>query len=289
MEPALSKPLYRFGPYEADEQTGELRKHGRLIRLPGQPYQILLMLLAQPGAVVTREAIRQCLWPDGTFVDFDHSLNSAVNKLRDTLSDSAAKPRFIETVAGRGYRFLAAVEVVTATPPIPLKPVTSGVPAPSQAIPAKREGSSRPWSLLTTREDLPPPENVSVARTLFVLAQVMYLCFYIAALANLAEIQQLLTVATEWHLQFFIALIASAAIGIAIRLFLLSAVGFRTPGFERKFLRLFPLLLALDCAWALSPFLMVLHIGVGLACAATAALLLVPFGERTLVLMSSRD
>ena len=100
---------FRFGVYEADAQTLALRKHGRKLRLSGQPFQILLMLLRANGDLVTREDVRQALWPDGTFVDFDHSLNSAVNKLRDTLSDSATSPRYIETVPRKGYRFLGPV------------------------------------------------------------------------------------------------------------------------------------------------------------------------------------
>ena len=273
MEALPPNQLYRFGPYEADEVTGELRKHGRKLRLPGQPFQILLMLLASPGEVVTRETIRQRLWPDGTFVDFDHSLNSAVNKLRDTLSDSAVSPRYIETLARRGYRFIASVEVGSSQ--LPARP-----PLAEHAV----EGTPATRSLLTSREDLPPASKPLV-HTLFLLAQILYLCFYIAALANLAEIQQLLISLTDWHLQLFIGLIATAAIGIAVRLFLLSAAGFRVPGFQRKYLRLFPFLFTLDCLWALSPFLMMRHIGAGLAFAATAALLLLPFGQRTLVLM----
>jgi DNA-binding winged helix-turn-helix (wHTH) protein len=273
METLPPKQLYRFGPYEADEVTGELRKHGRRLRLPGQPFQILLMLLANPGEVVTRETIRQRLWPDGTFVDFDHSLNSAVNKLRDTLSDSAASPRYIETLARRGYRFIGTVETG------PSKHAAAAAPA---GHPVESSASNR--SLLTSREDLPPASKPLV-HTLFLLAQVLYLCFYVAALANLTEIQQLLSSLTDWHFSLFIALIATAAMGIAIRLFLLSAAGFRVPGFQRKYLRLFPLLFVLDCLWALSPFLMMRHIGAGLAFAATAALLLLPFGQRTLVLM----
>ncbi|MEO8725771.1 MAG: helix-turn-helix domain-containing protein [Acidobacteriaceae bacterium] len=253
-----------------------MSKHGRRLRLPGQPFQILLMLLESGGELVTRDEIRQRLWPDGTFVDFDHSLNSAVNKLRDTLSDSAAQPRYIETLARRGYRFLAPVEAVAAAVTTPSAPVPGVQPPPPSR------------TLLTSQQDLPQASKPLV-RILLLLAQLMYLGFYIGALANLAEIQQLLISLTDWSSQLLITLIATAALGIAIRLFLLSAAGFRAPGFKRKYLRLFPLLFLLDCAWALAPFLMMRHIGFGLAFAATAALLLVPFAQRTLVLMSSLD
>jgi TolB-like protein/Flp pilus assembly protein TadD len=97
----------RFGTFELDLRAGELRKQGVKIKLQEQPFQILAMLLEQPGQVVTREELRSRLWPADTFVDFDHSLNKAINKLREALGDSAEKPQFIETLARRGYRFLA--------------------------------------------------------------------------------------------------------------------------------------------------------------------------------------
>lgn len=97
----------RFGPYEVDFRAGELLKNGRKIRLQDQPFQILVMLLEHPGGVVTREELRQRLWPTDTFVDFDHGLNNAINKLRDALNDSADAPRFIQTLPRRGYRFIA--------------------------------------------------------------------------------------------------------------------------------------------------------------------------------------
>jgi TolB-like protein/DNA-binding winged helix-turn-helix (wHTH) protein/Tfp pilus assembly protein PilF len=103
----------RFGPFEVDFRAGELLKHGRRIRLQNQPLQILAMLLEQPGEVVTREELRQKLWPSDTFVDFDHGLNNAINRLREVLGDSAENPRFIETLPRRGYRFTGLVESVT--------------------------------------------------------------------------------------------------------------------------------------------------------------------------------
>ena len=105
-----NSPVIRFGAYEADLRTGELRKHGLRIKLQDQPFQILAMLLERPGELVTREQIQQKLWPSDTFVDFDHSLNTAIRRLRDALSDSADNPRFIETLPRRGYRFLGQVD-----------------------------------------------------------------------------------------------------------------------------------------------------------------------------------
>jgi TolB-like protein/DNA-binding winged helix-turn-helix (wHTH) protein/Flp pilus assembly protein TadD len=107
----------RFGTFELDLRAGELRKHGLRIRLQEQPFQILAMLLEQPGEIVTREELHKRLWPADTFVDFDHGLNKAISKIREALGDSAESPRFVETVARRGYRFLAEVKIAD-TPPI---------------------------------------------------------------------------------------------------------------------------------------------------------------------------
>jgi Tol biopolymer transport system component/DNA-binding winged helix-turn-helix (wHTH) protein len=106
-----------FGPFEADFQRVELRKHGTKIRLQAQPFQVLAALLENPGAVVTREELRQRLWPENTFVDFEHGLNVAVTRLRQALGDSSENPRYIETVAKRGYRFRAVVERRQPPPP----------------------------------------------------------------------------------------------------------------------------------------------------------------------------
>jgi TolB-like protein/DNA-binding winged helix-turn-helix (wHTH) protein/Tfp pilus assembly protein PilF len=102
----------RFGAFEVDVRAGDLRKHGLRIKLQEKPFQVLAMLVERPGEVVTREELRQRLWPDGTFVDFEHGLNTAVNKLREALNDSAESPRFIETLPRRGYRFLYPVNGV---------------------------------------------------------------------------------------------------------------------------------------------------------------------------------
>ena len=101
--------LVRFGAFELDLRTGELRKSGVRIKLPDQPFQVLKTLLERPGDLVTREELRQRLWSAETFVDFEHGLNAAVRRLRDALGDSADVPRFIETLPRRGYRFIAPV------------------------------------------------------------------------------------------------------------------------------------------------------------------------------------
>src|SRR5665213_2791498 len=101
---------YRFGVFEADTATGELRRQGVRIKLNTQPFQILAMLLERPGELLTREQISRELWPDGTFVDYEHGVNSAINRIREALADTASNPRFVETLARRGYRFIAPVE-----------------------------------------------------------------------------------------------------------------------------------------------------------------------------------
>src|SRR5258705_4886280 len=104
-----SPPTVRFGTFELDLQTGELRHAGQKVKLQEQPFQVLATLLEHPGKIVTREELRSTLLPEDTFVDFDHSLNAAIKRLRDALSESADASVFIETLARRGYRFIAPV------------------------------------------------------------------------------------------------------------------------------------------------------------------------------------
>ena len=99
----------RFGTFEVDLATGELWKSGRKLKLTGQPFSVLAILLERPGEVISREQFQRRLWPD-TFVDVDHNLNTAINKIRETLADSKERPRFVETLSRRGYRFIAPIE-----------------------------------------------------------------------------------------------------------------------------------------------------------------------------------
>src|SRR5712692_3120373 len=101
--------VVRFGSFEVDLQSGQLRKHGVRIKLQQQPFQILNMLLERPGELVTREEICRRLWSSDTYVEFEHGLNAAMTRLRQALGDSADNPRFVETLARRGYRFIASV------------------------------------------------------------------------------------------------------------------------------------------------------------------------------------
>jgi DNA-binding winged helix-turn-helix (wHTH) protein len=114
--PAGEMRTVRFGTFEVNLTTGELRKQGVRLKLQDQPFQVLTMLLARPGQLVTRDEIRQKLWPSGTFVDFDNGLNAAINRLREALGDSAENSRFIETHPRRGYRWITPVELTHSLP-----------------------------------------------------------------------------------------------------------------------------------------------------------------------------
>ena len=117
MNPVTSHArLVRFGAFEFDRHTLELRKHGLKIKLSGQPMEVLAMLLASPGDLVTREELQKRLWPHDTIVEFEHSINAAVKTLRRALGDSADAPRYIETLARRGYRFIGRAESIEPTP-----------------------------------------------------------------------------------------------------------------------------------------------------------------------------
>ena len=111
-----SCPVFRFGPFEADVQAGELRRDGAKVSLQEQPFQVLAALLERPGEIVRREDLRQQVWPEDTFVEFDHALNTAVKKIRIALGDCANSPEYVETIPKRGYRLLVPVQVVEPWP-----------------------------------------------------------------------------------------------------------------------------------------------------------------------------
>jgi cholera toxin transcriptional activator len=262
--------LLRFGVFEADLAAGELRKNGARIRLQEQPFQVLTSLLQNAGQVVTRDYLREKIWPADTFVDFDHSLNTSVNKIREALGDSASSPRFVETLARRGYRFIAPVDGSAAESAAAQNQGTrAGTPAPHELHPELH---------------VPFPRR-GLVRALFALLQAMYLIFYVSGLAHLRAAER---VASDflpgWKALVIVgAVLVTGAVGIPLRFYLLSAVGFDFRKLGGTFVRLFPFVLALDQLWAIAPFLLVPQIGVGLAFAATATLLYVPFSERTLV------
>lgn len=291
--------VFRFGIFEADRRTGELRKQGRRLSLQGQPFEILIMLLERPGELITRAEIRERLWPEGTFVDFDHSLNTAVNKVRDALGDSAGNPRFIETLARRGYRFLAAVEAVDGARSdvrgqiaevngVAHQPERRGMPATEidrEKVPAVDQRAET-WGILTSPHEMPNASH-RVVRSLFFLLQVMYFCFYVISLARLHAVEEIVGGALSRPMWVVVALIITAVVGIPTRLYLMAGVAFNAPGLREKFLRLFVVIFPLDELWALAPFLLVRQVGYGLALGMTAILLYVPFAERSLMLMGA--
>ena len=118
MQPSIRPSRVRFGSFELDPAAGELFRNGVRIRLQGQPLQVLVTLLERPGELVTREELRERLWKGETFVDFEHGLNTAVKKARQALGDSAESPKFIETLARRGYRFIADFQVSAPSTPV---------------------------------------------------------------------------------------------------------------------------------------------------------------------------
>ena len=287
--------VFRFGAFEVNEATGELRKQGIRIKLHSQPFQILVMLLERPSELVTREEMRQRLWGEDTFVDFDHGLNTAINKLREALGDLASQPRHVETVSGRGYRFIAPVTLAGPVAKTSGKPVASpGNVASSLAIsnPASPSDDGLETfgrTLLAAPHELPHAPRILV-RTLLLLVQAMYLAFYLGALGNLPEI---LDIFSDAHLPspstLIALLVTTAVVMIPVRLFFFAAVAFDYQHLPAKFKKLFPILLCMDIVWALSPFLLVHHVSLGLALGMTAALIYMPFAQRSLVLMYARN
>ena len=280
----LPKLRYRFGVFEVDTATGELRRHGLRVRLHTQPFQVLCLLLARPGEMLTREEICRELWPEGTFVDYEHGVNSAVNRLREGLGDKASSPRYVETLARRGYRFVAQVERVgePVAGPFAAAADAPGLPLAPIAEPDEAGLFDR---VLARPEDLPASSR-RVVVTLFVLLQAMYLGFYVGTLANLTEVADLVA-ELRMPQQVFAGLVVTAALLIPVRVFLACGVLFRAPGLRARLLRLWPFLLAADLLWALAPFLLLHHISFGLALACTTVLVYAPFAQRSLVLMGA--
>ncbi|MGP8260361.1 MAG: winged helix-turn-helix domain-containing protein [Acidobacteriaceae bacterium] len=277
---------YRFGVFEANAATGELLRQGIRTKLNAQPFQVLCMLLERPGELLTREAISQELWPDGTFVDYEHGVNSAVNRIREALGDTASNPRFIETLARRGYRFVAPVERIDLDKgPSPSVP-ESADSASSEQVAAAIELESDPLSRILASPQELPKASYPVVQTLFVLFQCMYLSFYVGALANLPEIEELFS-PLQKATQAFTVLIVTAAVLIPVRAFVLTAVLMHAPRIRKQFLKIWPFLLVLDELWSLSPFLLLHHISIGLAVSCTALLVYSPFAQRSLVLMGA--
>src|SRR5690348_14054667 len=268
---------YRFDNYEADLRAAELRRNGNRLKLQMQPFQVLVALLERPNDVVTRDELRQRLWPEDTFVDFDHGLNTAMVKLRDVLGDSASSPRYIETIAKRGYRFLGSPEAVPDQSPatasraaaesqVP-QGITSSPPANAPIV------AGKPAVEPAVESSLPRASRGS-ARTLFILTQIMYLIFYLSALFRWENTYQASFMA--WGRvgsAAFVVYMATALVGVAVRLYLISATAMDYHLLGDKFRILTPGLFVLDMIWALSPLLIQDRIGLGFALGACAALI----------------
>jgi len=289
--PQKNARVARFGLFELDLSAGELRKGGVKLRLQGQPFQVLAVLLERAGDVVTREELQQKLWPSDTFVDFDHSLNTAINKVREALGDSASSPRYVETLSRRGYRFIAPVQAPLHTP----EQAGARTEAPSgHRVIASGEGSAPapaastdPPVAMHPELDVPIPRR-AITRGLFALIQVMYLAFYLTALFRLHDVQAVADLFLPlWGANVLaVTVMVTAGVGIPLRCYLMSAVGFDHQRLGEKFRQIFPFVLALDQLWAVAPFLLIQEIGLGAAFAVSAALLYLPFSERTLIRMA---
>ena len=274
---------YKFDEFEADLRAAELRKNGNRLKLQLQPFQVLVALLERPKEVVTREELRQRLWPQDTFVDFDHGLNTAMVKLRDVLGDSASKPQFIETIAKRGYRFLGAAEAISDQP----APAEAQPSAPAEAISSPASNPNlKPLSSTPEGDSALPRTNRNTARLLFTFTQVMYLIFYLSALFSWENTYK--ASFNTWGragATAFVVYLATSMVGIAVRLYLISATAMDYHLLGSKYRLLTPALFVLDMIWALSPLLIADRIGLGFALGACAALVYMPFAQRTLMKM----
>ncbi len=178
MDVANSPPsrVMRFGAFIVDLRLGQVHKHGVRLQVQEQPFQVLAMLLERPGDLVSRKELHQRLWPADTFVDFDHGLNAAINRLRECLADDAERPRYIETIPRRGYRFIATVEQDLTAPPTP---VTAELPAPPVSSSKRAVWIARwpfavmlagllcaaiafGWNVLRSRQRRPPIRSIAV-------------------------------------------------------------------------------------------------------------------------------
>ena len=274
---------YKFDDFEADLRAAELRRNGTRLKLQLQPFQVLIALLERPKEVVTREELRQRLWPQDTFVDFDHGLNTAMVKLRDVLGDSASSPKYIETIAKRGYRFLGSPETVFEQG----QPVTE--PQTPQPLP-QTQPQTQTAAATQSAESALPRTSRGTARLLFILVQVMYLIFYLSALFSWENTYR------ASHLAWrgagntaFTIYMATALVGLAVRLYLISATAMDYHLLGQKFRILTPALFVLDMIWAMAPLLIQDRIGFGFALGACAALIYMPFAQRTLMKMVQKN
>ena len=259
--------VIRFAEYQADLRSGELSRQGHRLKLQEKPFQVLAALLTRPGELVTREELRQSLWPADTFVDFEHGLNTAVNKVREALRDSATNPRFIETLPRRGYRFIGAI---------------AGEPTVATEVQLTTAASSS-----SDTGELPTAPRFA-SRTLLLLIELGYLFSYIAALSHLGWIRMVarFNLGPVNSLTTQSCVIVCCAMALPVRFYLSFALAFDYRLLSEKFRRLFPLLLLLDVVWSAMTFFLIPKIGLGPAFALFVAAVYSPFAQRTLVRMA---
>jgi len=312
MPPPEHQTRIRFDSFDLDLQTLELRKNGRPIKLQDQPGKLLALLACHAGELVTRAEIEKALWREDEFVEFEHAVNTAMRKVREALGDDLERPRFIETLPRKGYRFIAAVETSAATGTQnradndaiqPVQGLSNEIPVRSSSAGQVSEDNAAITNAVSAEEApevaashaarltvaapaaesdfrLPRP----MARFLFLTVQGGYLAMYCAALYRAEAIEEVLAHGLAGRAVMVAPLLLIVALcGIAVRLYLLSSVGLNHPGAGAKFRRLFPALFILDTLWAASPLLLVREIGFGLALGSIAPLAYLPFCQRTLV------
>ncbi len=144
----VSGTILRFGIFEADLRSGELRRNGIKVKIQELPFKALTLLVSRPNEVLSREEFRRALWPDDVFVDFDHGITTAINRLRDALDDSASNPRFIETLERRGYRWIAPTSVLETLDELPIEAVLDVETAPSESASRERQRTWRPIEIV---------------------------------------------------------------------------------------------------------------------------------------------
>jgi len=305
MPPPPLQGRIRFESFDLDLRTRELRKNGRLIKLQDQPGKLLALLACRAGELVTRAEIEKALWREDEFVEFEHAVNTAMRKIRVALGDDLEKPRFIETLPRKGYRFIAAVETSPAEGSQSRADGDAGQAAPGpsgfagqhsvdNAATAKNTGAEEasPLGALPAAESATPPVSAAPtfslprarARLLFLTVQGGYLAMYGAALYKEEAVREVLAQGLGGPAAIVAPLILVAAMcGIAVRLYLLASVGLNHPAAGAKFRRLFPALFVFDTLWAVSPLLLAHKIGYGLALGSIAPLAYLPFSQRTLI------
>ncbi len=251
----------RFDNFELDRKTAELYKDGRRLKLQDQPARLLVLLVSRPGTLVTRADIQEALWTEGQFVEFEHAINVAVKKIRKVLDDDPLKPRFIETVPKKGYRFIGAIATARIES------------APNRTV--SHEEVSEPDFVLPAMR----------ARILFLAVQIVYLTVYSLTLLHMQDVAEVLAEAgAPW---LAIPVLVGAAISIPVRLYLIFTVGLGHPAAGEKYRRMLPYLMPWDWLWAPSPFLASQKIGAEWALLLTVLLAYPPISQ--LILMRSID